>query len=66
MTISTLLMILSLAAGPGSSPATSCDIPIGDGEPEYHCFINGVWYNPCPHNGTPWDPQPPPPTEPPD
>ena len=74
MTISTLLMILAFAVGPGTShlilrdsstPTTSAS---STEEPVGQCWINGVWYNPCPNSGgggsTPWDPEPPPDTQP--
>lgn len=65
MTISTLLMILALAAGPGitqsilihsSTSSTSTKAPT---EPDDNCWVNGVWYNPCPGD-SPWAPEPPP------
>jgi hypothetical protein len=65
MTISTFLMILALAVGPGTTPsmfndsATSSADFSGNGEPDPNCWINGVWYNPCPAD-SPWTPEPPP------
>ena len=61
MTISALLMILALAVAPGTiEPADSTNTTcppdrvcrIGN-----NCWINGVWYNPCPDDA---DPSPPP------
>lgn len=60
MTITTLLMILALAIGPGTNQSietnSTCPIDrvckIGN-----NCWINGVWYNPCPSNA-PSDPAP--------
>ena len=70
MTISSWLMILALAVGTGTSQSILSDTSTsarGTEEPVGPCWINGVWYNPCPHgNGMPWDPEPPPPEEPPD
>ena len=66
MTISTLLMILAVAVGSGTSQSiesnsTSCPpgrvCKIGN-----NCWINGVWYNPCPEDS---EPGPDPETEPP-
>lgn len=45
MTISTLLMILALAVG-SESPTNSGIRP--PGKIQGNCWINGVWYNPCP------------------
>ena len=59
MTIRTLFMILALVVGaettqPIESDSTTCPTGrvcrIGN-----NCWINGVWYNPCPS-----DPSPPP------
>lgn len=66
MTIRTWLMILALAVGAGTSqsiprdspPETTSSCPpgrvckIGN-----NCWINGVWYNPCPDDA-PHDPGP--------
>lgn len=65
MTISTLLMIFALAAGSGISQSTLSDSSTSSTstkaptEPDDNCFVNGVWYNPCPAD-SPWDPEPPP------
>jgi hypothetical protein len=64
MTISILLMILTFA-GPGSgqsignSSQTSYAPPIRK-KIIGHCYINGVWYNPCPSDepGPAPDPHP--------
>lgn len=63
MTISTWLMILALAAGSGTSqsiegPSTTDPSSIGGFRIETHCWINGVWYNPCPTDPTPPPPGP--------
>ena len=61
MTISTLLMILALAAGPGiiqsilSDSSTSSTSTKPPAEPEDNCWVNGTWYNPCPGD-SPWAP----------
>lgn len=61
MTITTLLMIVGLAVGSGStqpvpSDATMC--PAGRVcKIASNCWINGVWYNPCP-DGPPPAPNP--------
>lgn len=64
MTISALLMILALAVGSGPSQSFDSDYPTepdpADARPTKvatHCWINGVWYNPCPNDAPP----PPPP-----
>lgn len=65
MTISTLLMILSLAVGAGTSQSFESTSPTDPsnttrpGKIASNCWINGVWYNPCPS-----DPPPPPPYDP--
>ena len=68
MTITTLLMILAFAVGPGTSQPIESDsatCPVGRvcriGN---NCWINGVWYNPCPDDA-PGDPAPLPETQPP-
>ena len=54
MTINMLLMFLTLAVGAGTSQSiesNSIPCPIGYVcriEPD--CWINGVWYNPCPND----------------
>lgn len=51
MTISTLLMILAFAVGPGTSwsiESNSTTYLTGTAKIANHCWINGVWYNPCP------------------
>lgn len=66
MTISTWLMILALAAGTGTNQAiggTSTVEPNGvlPRRIASHCWVNGVWYNPCPSEaptGPPPDPGP--------
>lgn len=62
MTISTWLLILTLAAGSGTSESTLSDSStsspsaVENGEPVDNCWINGVWYNPCPASESPWAP----------
>lgn len=63
MTISTWLMILAITVGPGTSrsigttpttsPSSSRVFKIAS-----HCWINGVWYNPCPSDPPPPSPEP--------
>ena len=58
MTISIWLMILTFAVGPGTSQSiqsssttsttTTRVLKIGN-----NCWINGVWYNPCPTDSEP-------------
>lgn len=61
MTISTLLMILALAAGPGiiqsilSDSSTSSTSTKPPSEYDDNCWVNGVWHTPCPGN-SPWEP----------
>lgn len=62
MTISTLLMILALAVAPGTSEPTegsyTSTCPVGRVcKIGSNCWINGVWYNPCPEDAPP-DPAP--------
>jgi hypothetical protein len=63
MTISTLLMILAFAVGPetsqsiGSDSMTSLSTIRPPARIENNCWINGVWYNPCPSD-LPTDPLP--------
>jgi hypothetical protein len=63
MTINTLFMFLALAVGAGTSqsvePPSTHTESLTRGKIENNCYINGVWYNPCPS-----DPTPPPETEP--
>lgn len=65
MTISMWLMIAALAVGTGSSlsaesdPTPTPDATRPGGKIASNCWINGVWYNPCPP-----DPSPPPPPAP--
>lgn len=69
MTISMLLMILAVTAGPGisksvlSNSSTSATSTKPPSEPDHNCWVNGTWYNPCPGN-SPWDPEPPPDMQP--
>lgn len=64
MTISSWLLILTLAAGAGTSESiygdssTTSPSAVENGEPVDNCWINGVWYNPCPGD-SPWQPGPP-------
>lgn len=63
MTISTLLMILALGLGSGSSQSLQSDTTTDPaatrtGKIVSHCWINGVWYNPCPSENTPPGPSP--------
>jgi hypothetical protein len=68
MTITTLLMILALAVGSGSSlssesnPTTEPASVRPPTKIEGTCWINGVWYNPCPteNQGPGPGPDPPP------
>lgn len=63
MTMSMLLMILAFAVAPGTSqsiesnsttsPASSSNWKIAG-----NCWINGVWYNPCPTETPPPSPDP--------
>ena len=65
MTISTCLMILALATGPGISQSVSNDSSTTStstkppSEPEDNCYVNGIWTTPCPAD-SPWMPEPPP------
>ena len=61
MTISTWLLMLTLAVGSGTSmsmsDSTTTDSVRPPTIPESHCWINGVWYNPCPsEDQTPTEP----------
>jgi len=62
MTISALLMMLTLAVASGTSePAstTTTTCPIGSVcRIGGNCWINGVWYNPCPEDAPAPDPTP--------
>lgn len=55
MTISSLLMILALAIGSGANQAIAGDPGEDDARPkgkiESNCWINGVYYLPCPPEG---------------
>ena len=63
MTITTLLMILGLAVGPGAAaqpidsdsalcpPGRVCKIAS-------NCWVNGVWTTPCPDDAPPPPPNP--------
>lgn len=65
MTMSALLMIIALAAGPGisqsvlSDSSTSSTSTKPPTEPDNNCWVNGVWTTPCPAD-SPWEPEPPP------
>ncbi len=53
MTISTLLMVLALTIGAGTSQSIAPDSTSDENvRPPTkiggNCYINGVWYNPCP------------------
>ena len=52
MTISTLLMILALTVGAGTNQSSGSDssttTDVRTGKIAGNCWINGVWYNPCP------------------
>ena len=70
MTISTLLMILALAVGSGTSqPVESdsalCPIGVPTCRIGNNCYVNGVLVNPCPDDAPPADPAPLPETQPP-
>jgi hypothetical protein len=58
MTINTLFMFLALAIGAGTSqsvePATTPESFIRTGDIESNCYVNGVWYNPCPSDPLPY------------
>lgn len=60
MTISTWLLMLTLAVGSSTSTSDSTTDPNSVRPPtipESHCWINGVWYNPCPsEDQTPTEP----------
>ena len=62
MTIRTWLVILALAVGAGTSPSiennAACP-PTRVCRINNNCWINGVWYNPCPSEAPPSDPKPP-------
>ena len=62
MTITALLMILTLAAGSGISqpaPSEASACPAGRAcKIASNCWINGVWYNPCPDGAPVPDPTP--------
>lgn len=72
MTITALLMILALAAGSGTPTGSGTAQPVQTDSAlcqpgrvcriASNCWINGVWYNPCPDS----DPAPPPPPPVPD
>ena len=67
MTISTWLLILTLAVGSGTnysieSNASPCPIGVNKCKIGNNCWINGTWYNPCPEGS---DPPPQPENEPP-
>jgi hypothetical protein len=58
MTINTWFMFLALAVGAGTSqpvepPSTHTESLTRTGKIESNCYINGVWYNPCPSDPTP-------------
>lgn len=70
MTISTWLLILTFAVGSSQlSGSTSPTEPTSLRPPlkiQGHCWINGVWYNPCPSSeNEPPPPLPGPETQPP-
>ena len=65
MTISTWLLILTFAVGSGQFSGSSSTMePSGVRpplRPSSNCWINGVWYNPCPsteHEPPPLPPLP--------
>lgn len=63
MTISMLLMILTFAVGPGTSQSiesnsTTSSTSTRTGKIAGNCWINGVWYNPCPTEPPPPSPEP--------
>ena len=62
MTISTWLMILAFAVGPGTTQPVETELVCPAGRVckiANNCWINGVWYNPCPSDA-PEYPDPPP------
>jgi hypothetical protein len=61
MTITTLLMILALAAGPGTTQPVQTDAlcPVGRVcKIASQCWVNGVWTTPCPDDAPPPHPNP--------
>lgn len=70
MTISAWLMMLALAAGSGAGQLSGSNSMVqSTGAPpkkiENHCWINGVWYNPCPSESEGPPPAPLPEVQPP-
>jgi hypothetical protein len=61
MSFTTLFMILAFAAGSGpsqpSDTTSSCPSTMRNCKIASNCYINGVWYNPCPGDED-WDPEP--------
>ena len=64
MTMSTWLLMLTLAVGSGTSMSMSdsttdpANINAPGGEYDNNCWINGTWYNPCPsEDQSPWNPE---------
>lgn len=57
MTISVLLMILTFGIGPGTGQSiedtSTTETTIRQGKIAGNCYINGIWYNPCPTDPTP-------------
>ena len=59
MTISTWLIILAFAVGPGTSQSIESDSSTTPTSTRTgakiasNCWINGVWYNPCPTENPP-------------
>lgn len=63
MTINTLLMVLALAVGAGTAQSINRDsTPAPQSRPnpkiQGNCYINGIWYNPCPTEYPPPRPEP--------
>ena len=61
MTINTLLMILALTVGAGTAQLTATTTASATRPPvkiESNCWINGVWYNPCPEDAPTGSPPP--------
>jgi hypothetical protein len=58
MIISTLLMILTLAVGPATSQSVESNSTTYPAKIASHCWINGVWYNPCPTEDSEPSPEP--------
>jgi len=63
MTINTMLMILALTVAGASADGTGGDTTTTSAtrpgaKIESNCWINGVWYNPCPEDAPSGSPPP--------